>query len=184
MRLFTAIELTEEAREAIATEQQRITAALKRSSFRPVRSEHLHLTLTFIGEVSEERASGIVKAMAGDIPLKPFRIVFAGIGAFPPRGAPRALYVGVVDGADETVELQRHLAGRLEAVGVELERRPFHPHVTLGRWRESRPSDRPNARSSAPVVAIEVSAVTLFQSRISSSGPTYTRLATARLACP
>jgi 2'-5' RNA ligase len=60
--------------------------------------------------------------------------------------------------------------------------RPFRPHLTLGRWRESRPSDRPSPKVQvARAVEVDIERVVLFQSRLSSAGPSYTRLATAPL---
>lgn len=181
MRLFTAIELTDSTRVAIAAEQRRIVDSLGGGSrVRLVKPEQMHLTLVFIGEVAEERGAAITTQMQRDIPLAPFRISLGGIGAFPPRGAPRALYVDVVDGADATIELHALVAERLG----QRDERPFRPHVTLGRWRDSRPADRPKASQRAALGTIDVVSVTLFQSRLSSAGPTYTRLAAARLVCP
>ena len=180
MRLFTAIEFSEAVRAAIAAEQRRVVESLAGGRIRLVKPEQMHLTLVFIGEVTEERAGGITSLMERDIPMPPFRISLGGIGAFPPRGAPRALYVDVVDGAAATAELHALVAERLG----QRDERPFRPHVTLGRWRESRPADRPKASPPAAIGAVEVVSVTLFQSRLSSAGPAYTRLAAARLVCP
>ena len=181
MRLFTAIELSESIRAAVAAEQRRVVETLAGGRrLRLVKPEQMHLTLVFIGEVTEERAGGITSLMERDIPMPPFRISLGGIGAFPPRGAPRALYVDVVDGAGETTDLHALVAERLG----QRDERPFRPHVTLGRWRESRPSDRPKASPPVAIGAVEVVSVTLFQSRLSSAGPAYTRLAAARLVCP
>jgi 2'-5' RNA ligase len=78
--------------------------------------------------------------------------------------------------------LYRHVADRLIQCRVELDQRPYHPHLTLGRWRDSRAADRPR-ESSAPeeIASVEVADVALFESRLSSSGATHSRLATARL---
>jgi 2'-5' RNA ligase len=186
MRLFAAIELDEPARAAIAEEQQRLAELLRqhRSSLpRLVSSEHMHLTLVFIGEVAEDRAPAIIRAAAAPIALPPFGVGFGGIGAFPPRGAPRVLWLGLADGAPAVVELQEVVAARLQQVGVPREQRPFHPHLTLGRWKESRASDRPRVDETTPamVARVEVDAVALIQSRLSSKGPTYTLLARAAL---
>ncbi len=186
MRLFTALELSDGARSAIAAEQTRVVAALGRSSgrLRLVKPEHLHLTLVFIGEVPEDRGAAITRTMADDIPLPPFQIAFGGIGAFPPRGAPRALFVDLLEGAEEALELHDRVSRRLAPAGVLPEARPYRPHLTLGRWRESRAADRPRETSRQAIARIDVRAVSLFQSRISSSGPSYTRLSAARLVCP
>ena len=180
MRLFTAIELTDLARAAVAAEQQRIVAPLGGRRLRLVKPEQMHVTLVFIGEVAEERGAAIAARMEPDIPLAPFRISLGGIGAFPERGAPRVLYVGLVDGADAAIELHAIVAERLG----HRNDRPFHPHLTLGRWRESRASDRPKLAPRPAIAALDVHSVTLFQSRLSPAGPAYTRLAAARLVCP
>jgi 2'-5' RNA ligase len=186
MRLFTAIELTDETRERIVAEQKRVVGGLRNSGapLRLVRPEHLHLTLVFIGEVPDDRSAAIVGVMSEAVMMAPFRLTFGGVGAFPPRGAPRVLYLGVTQGDREAVELHMRVADRLEPLGVTREPRPFHPHLTLGRWRESAPADRPREAPTATAGDIEVAAVTLFQGRLSSSGPTYTRLADAPLVCP
>jgi 2'-5' RNA ligase len=185
MRLFTAIELGDDAREAVVAEQARVVRGLRKSSgaLRLVRPEHLHLTLVFVGHVSDDQGAAVVRAMSEAIAVPPFRLVFGGVGAFPPRGAPRVLYLGVIEGHQAAVELHGCVVDRLAPLGVERDRRPFHPHLTLGRWRESRPSDRPRAAGPAKVAEVDVAAVALFQSRLSASGPTYTRLAAADLAC-
>jgi 2'-5' RNA ligase len=189
LRLFTAIELTDTARVAIAGEQKRVVETLRGDGgrLRLVKPEQMHLTLVFIGEVDEARGAAIAKLMAGDIPAAPFRIGFGGIGAFPARGAPRALYLDVLEGRPAAIDLHAQVADRLAEADVALDQRPFHPHLTLGRWRESRPSDRPKAsifQGRAEVAVVDVVRVALLQSRLSSSGPAYTRLADARLVCP
>lgn len=196
MRLFTAIELTDEARVAIDAEQKAIVSRLcgQPRSIRLVRAEHLHLSLVFIGEVPDGRAAKLVEAMSADIGQAPFRLVFGGLGVFPANGAPRVLWLGVVDGAREAVDLHAHVAARLTGAGVAVDKRPFHPHLTLGRWRDGPRSARvgvtPDVRqgplSATPgvVAAVDVSAVALIQSRLSPAGPSYTRLAQARLVWP
>jgi 2'-5' RNA ligase len=184
MRLFTAIDLVDRARAAIAEEQQRIIAALgdAAGSLRLVRSEHMHLTLVFIGEVVDARAAAIVEAMTRATPLPPFDLVFGGVGVFPSHGRPRVLWLGVLEGSPEAIALHAHVARQLTAVGVMVEDRPFRPHLTLARWKDSRRSTRPRLPESASAVAkTRVEAVTLYQSRVSSAGPSYTPLAHARL---
>ena len=185
MRLFIAIELDETTRAAIAAEQQRVVRALGDSarSLKVVRADHMHLTLVFIGEVAEDRAQRIVEAMGRSVPLAPFVMEFGGLGVFPPHGAPRVLWIGVAEGAARAVELQAAVADRLAPLGVEKEARPFRPHLTLARWRDGRRSDRP--RLSEPMTTVartRVEVVTLYQSRLSSAGPTYTALARTALA--
>src|SRR5262249_60404254 len=103
-----------------------------------VRREQMRLTLVFLGGVPEARAAVVVDAIGAAIAQPPFDLTFAGLGVFPPRGAPNVLWIGAGSGADASIALQRELADRVERVGIALERRPFHPHLTLARWKTSR----------------------------------------------
>jgi 2'-5' RNA ligase len=177
-RLFVALEIGATALDRVADEQARLAETIRGSSLRWTTRDQLHITLVFIGEVSEDRAAQLVEIMRAPISQPPFRFELGGVGAFPPRGAPRALWIGVKSGAEQVIQLQSLIAGRLEDVGVEREGRPFSPHLTLARWRESRPSDRPGTSATSPstIARVDVNTVTLFQSRVSSAGSTYTRL--------
>jgi 2'-5' RNA ligase len=186
MRLFVAADLPEAVRRALAAEQARIKAALAGSaaSLKWVQPEHAHLTLVFIGNVDDARVPAVVDALGADIDLPAFGATFEGAGAFPPRGAPRVLWIGIGSGARELVALQHTIATRVAALGLAIEDRAFHPHLTLARWRESRPADRGRALAAAPrgvVAAAHIDGATLYQSRLSPSGPTYTALARANL---
>ena len=186
MRLFVAIDLSDEARAAVAAEQKRLAAALgsRRSSPRWVKPAQLHLTLTFLGEVEEARGPAIVDALSERLAVPVFTIAFGGVGLFPPEGAPRVVWLGVARGARETIEAEREVAGRLERIGLSREARPFRPHLTLGRWRTSSPADRPRMPAGAEtgeIASMPVTFVTLYESRLSPDGPTHTPLVRAGL---
>lgn len=186
MRLFVAVDLSEDARRQIAVQQQRIAAALGGTirSLKWVRAEHAHLTLVFLGRVDDSQVPSVVDALGRDVDRPSFEMILDGVGVFPPRGAPRVLWVGVAAGAPELSDLQRLMTERVTALGIELEDRPFHPHLTLGRWRASRPADRGRALAAAPsgaIARVPVECATLYESRLSSSGPGYLARARANL---
>jgi 2'-5' RNA ligase len=184
MRLFAAIDLTDSARAAIAAEQSAIVESLGDAvrGLKIVRPEHLHLTLAFVGDASDGVALAIIEHMRHAVEREPFTIAFGGVGTFPPRGAPRILWLGMIEGRDEAVALQSLTADRFRSAGAALDSRLFQPHLTLGRWRErARPLNLQRLNRPQRVAAVEVGEIALYQSRLSSSGPTYTRLAAARL---
>jgi 2'-5' RNA ligase len=186
VRLFVAIDLDDAARAAIADEQKRLMRAFGRSdhSLRWVGPDQMHLTLVFVGNVDDQRAAAVIDAMREDIHVAPFAMAFARIGVFPPHGAPNVLWIGVGDGADDAIDVQRHVADRLAKLDVPRERRPYHPHLTLARWRSSRPSDRrrvADVRRDDEVARVDVRAVTLYRSHLSSKGSTYEALTRAQL---
>ena len=119
------------------------------------------------------------------IPCAPFELVFGGAGAFPPSGPQRVLGLGVTRGVDEARVLQRVVSDRLEGAGVQLEARPFSPHLAFGRWRDRGPRVRRTDLSTAASVArVPVDGVTLYESRLSPAGPEHRPLALARLEPP
>jgi 2'-5' RNA ligase len=166
--------------------QQRVVKALGAGpSVKVVDPLHMHLTLAFLGEIAEPAVPAIVDSLStADIDVRPFAAALQGLGVFPPRGAPRILWIGIGEGAKEIGAAQREVANRLTHAGVMLERRPFHPHLTLARWRTSFPADRQRALSAEPqtvVARMGVDHVTLYHSRLSAAGPTYTALTRANL---
>ena len=183
MRLFTAIELDDETRDGVAREQQRIRTGLGDAarSWKFVRPEHLHLTLVFAGEIAEGAAAAIVEAMTRDISQSPFEIALGGRGTFPAHGRPQVLWLGLQTGVSACVALHGVVAQRLSAAGVNVDPRPFRPHLTLARSRDRRPGRLRLPDDSGTTGRVRVDHVTLFQSRLSSAGPTYTALARAHL---
>lgn len=93
----------------------------------PVRTEHLHLTLHFIGAVAEDRVPGIAAAL--DVTSPSFDLTFGrdvlwphGVAVLEPDGVPPAL-----------TALHAALGERLRALSLPLDARPFKPHVTMAR---------------------------------------------------
>lgn len=181
MRLFVALDVDDVAREALGALRMRLARRLDsgRGGLRWTQPEHLHLTLAFIGEVPDADATPIAEALTPAMTLAPYALVFGGLGVFPPRGGPRVLWIGATRGARETIELQRRVAERLVGIGVALEQRPFHAHLTLGRWRDAAERDRRavvEVADTGEIARVDVDHVTLYQSRLSPSGSTYTPL--------
>lgn len=186
MRLFVAADLPDEVRDAVAAEQKRIASSLRGAgALKWTKPEHSHLTLVFLGDVADLRVPAVVETVNRDVELVPFDVTLESIGVFPPRGAPRVLWLGIGRGAGALADLQRAIADRIAALGLPLEQRAFHAHLTLARWRESRPADRARAVKAAPrgvVARARVDGATLYQSRLSPAGSTYVPLARANLS--
>lgn len=175
MRLFIAVDLDPAARSAIVREQVRTIEALGpgAAKLRAVRSMQLHLTLAFMPDVPSDVFVRLRAALEPPLVHAPFRLEFAGLGVFPPRGVPRVLWLGIVSGADRLVALQRLVAARVTSAGIALEDRLFTPHLTLGRWQGARPADRDRvARLETPSVtaSVDVDEVILFESRLTAEG--------------
>ncbi len=184
--MFVGVELDERTKSSAARVAERLRKRLDaerlRVDARWIAPETLHITLWFIGEVSDDRAEAINAALGPAFPVAPFDLALEGCGAFPPSGAPRVFWIGLRSGADPMSQLYREVAARLTPLGYEAERRPFSAHLTIARVRDaSRGSTAAIRRVLGDVAASagpsRVEAVTLFRSRLSSKGATYEPLA-------
>jgi 2'-5' RNA ligase len=126
IRLFVALELPESVRERLGVLQGGVPGA------RWVDDHQLHLTLRFIGEVTEDVGHDIDDALLS-IRAPGFELELAGVGEFGGKN-PRALWAGVrSNGA--LLHLQKKVETALQRIGLEPETRKFSPHVTLARLR-------------------------------------------------
>ena len=190
MRLFVAIELGAEVlREAaalVAELRRRVDRGTRNARLTWVTPDRMHLTLRFLGEVSDERASEVLGALRDAIPMEPFAVAWEGLGVFPPKGPPRVVWVAAGRGRDSVLELEKAVSDRLEPLGIEREARPYAPHLTLARVREAgglRPIPLFEGIAGQSIGTTNVDAITLFQSQLSSKGPTYVSMLRTPLRC-
>lgn len=135
VRLFVAVDLPGAAQRYIAQLLDTLRAA-SIPGLRWVKAESVHLTLKFLGNVSEEQIDPIVIAMeraTENIPS--FSVRIQHVGTFPNIKSPRVLWVGLRGEVDLMIQLQTRLEETLAALGFVNEIRPFSPHLTLARVR-------------------------------------------------
>jgi len=175
MRVFIAIELPEAIRGELAALEADLQAA--GDSVRWVAPESIHLTLKFVGEVSDARMQDIDDAMKG-ISWKPFRVDVRGIGFFPGPRSPRVLWVGIQ--APPLAALSEKIERRMLQLGFESEKRAFRPHITLARAKDTRLDSSlvtaASAHEEREFGSFLVDRCFLFQSTPQPSGPVYTKL--------
>lgn len=97
--------------------------------------DKLHLTLRFLGEVDGGRRAALDQALRS-VRGQPFSLQLRGCGHFPPRGEPKALWVGVAENP-ALGELQRRIEAAVRDAGFDPDPRNFAPHVTLARLRRA-----------------------------------------------
>jgi 2'-5' RNA ligase len=134
MRTFLALVPSEAEQARLAD----AAAGLRDAGF-PVRwvpAGNVHLTLKFLGEVSEERVREVCSAVDGAAAgVGPFKMAVGRFGAFPSLRRPQVIWVGVE--LDSTLgSLQESVEEALASLGFPREERRFRPHMTLGRARK------------------------------------------------
>jgi len=179
VRTFIAIELDEAIRTRLAQTAEALRGA--GCKVRWVTPERMHLTLKFLGEIEPAALDAVAGAMAtAAAGAGAFEIQVAGLGAFPPRGAPRVVWAGVRDPEGQLAALHGRLNEALAAAGFERERRAFRAHLTLGRVKERRGAERLRRRldeqAGGEFGIQEVRELVCFRSELSAHGPAYTPL--------
>jgi 2'-5' RNA ligase len=175
-RLFVAIRPPEKIRDLL------LDAMDDSADFRWQDDEQLHLTLRFIGEVERPTAEDVAAAL-GTLRADRFDLRINGVGRFEQRNS-GALWAGVEPRAPVAA-----LAARIErlcqSAGLEPERRAFHPHITLARWKGRRTREvqawleQRAGLTSEPFAAEEF---ILFESRLSRHGAHYEPVASYPLS--
>lgn len=175
-RLFVAIRPPETIRDLL------IDAMDDSPDFRWQEDEQLHLTLRFVGEVDRPVADDLADAL-GAIRAQAFSVRIAGVGRFEQRSS-GALWV-----AAEPKAPLAALAAKIErvcqGVGLEPQRRAFHPHITLARWKGRRTREVAGyleRRRGLVSETWDVERFALFESRLSRHGAQYDEVATYPLA--
>ena len=181
MRLFVALEIPAAVRENFASLLQELRAVDSRPRW--VRSENLHVTLRFIGEVRTERVDAIREALSTVRSPSPVALEFHGLGFFPHEKKPRVFWAAM-SASDNLAQLAVDVDAAVVKTGVPREERAFSPHLTLARFDEPRISmelsgavERVAGREFG---ALETSEFHLYESKTKASGPEYKRLATFR----
>jgi 2'-5' RNA ligase len=189
MRLFVAVDVGEAVRREVTRVVGALSAQLEAAKKPPkvawVKPAALHITVRFIGEVDQSEADRLQSWLAPPIEIEPFTLEWRGIGTFPSRRHPRALWLGVIDGggalAAVEAEVSRRLAGDKR---VDIGEQAFLPHLTIGRVKMAGEGiDWPKLLQGVEVTRVRslVDRVTLYRSELSQFGPNYTGLVSAPL---
>lgn len=184
VRSFIALELTPEIQKELA----RIQNELKKSAadVKWVKPDGIHLTLKFLGNVSLnliEEIKKIIDRMAGE--HKRFELKIGGLSAFPNIEHPRVIWVGIELGFDKSAQLTKELEKYLIKLGFLPEKRPFKPHLTLGRVRSPRNRTQLKELLQSTTLlskTIQVEKLVLFKSTLTPQGAIYEPLHEAKLS--
>jgi 2'-5' RNA ligase len=179
VRLFVALELPGDVREALAGWRDRVMRGA--DGLRAIAPEALHATLCFLGWRSTAQIGAIGDA-CGVLAAQPAPELRLGEAIWLPRRRPRVLAVELGDIGTALARAQAVLSEVLEVGGwYEPDGRPYLGHVTVARVSQGTRLPR-RSLPALPEVDFRASRVTLYRSRLSRSGARYEALATVALA--
>lgn len=179
IRLFVGLELPEAARERLHGLGGGVPGA------RWIAPENMHLTLRFIGNVTDDVVADIDEALAR-IRARAFDLEIAGLGEFSRGRRPAMIWAGVrpVPGL---MDLQRRIEAAVVKAGFPPEGRRFTPHVTLARLKGGAPARVRAFVAEHNLLRIDpfpVARFTLFSSHLGRQGASYRAEADYPLAIP
>jgi RNA 2',3'-cyclic 3'-phosphodiesterase len=177
VRLFVALQISNEIREAIAA----LIYVLKPldNSWKWTRAENLHVTLKFLGEISPQKLPDVMGELQSIRTKLPIPLKFKSLGFFPNERRPRVLWAGM-DPPPTLPELASRIDASLAKIGIAREEREFMPHLTLARSKEGRVSPKLREtlakHSGTEFGSMSASAFFLIESKLKSTGAEYTTL--------
>ncbi len=189
LRLFIALPLEQSGEQELGRIIDGLRTTLRADhaerDVKWINPRNIHVTLKFLGDTAEKEVPALCEAIEGALkldgtPLAGMEFVANRVGAFPSMGKPSVLWVGL-DGSrmDRLATLASRVDTALSALGREPERRPFKPHLTIGRVREGAEThaiSRALTEAVAPRFEVTFKSLVLFKSDLKPTGPVYTRL--------
>ncbi len=184
LRSFIAVELPNEIHDSLQKLQNNLKDSMP--DVRWTKYGNIHLTLKFLGDVESskiEKISKSIQYIADE--FSPFIMSLARIGAFPNSRKPSIIWAGVDEGAEKIVEIADRVESSMEKLGFAREKRPFRPHLTIGRVRELKhPAVMAKSLENNEIGEIgrfRVEKLSLIKSQLDPSGSIYTTLSEALL---
>lgn len=131
IRAFIAVDIGDEIRNTLEALQR--TLKKIHSNVRWTSSKNMHLTLAFLGDVpiaELDRVTSVIdRACRG---AEAFELNAIGVGTFGKPRHPRVLWAGIA-ACPPLTALQQRIGEALLAAEIAYDRKPFSPHLTLGR---------------------------------------------------
>ncbi len=184
-RIFTAIDISVEARTKIAeyTENLRRDFAKLRVGWE--KAEKLHLTLKFLGDTEENQLENLIEAVEKTArQTLSFNLQISGTGVFPSSRKPRVLWLGLKDEKGSLLNLNEILETECEQIGFAKEKRNFKTHLTIARLREphkSKELGEQHLENEFEASAFGAGEIIIYESKLLPQGSIYSAVSKHKL---
>ena len=163
MRLFIAIQLTEEMKDSIRDVQEQFREQGVKGNYTP--SENMHMTLAFIGEYNDP--DKVLEAL-GAVDFEPFTITMNYVGHFDDLW-----WTGIAE-SKELSNLAKQVRHELANAGIPFDRKRFVPHMTI--LRKPVYTATMNLKTNILTTEMKVDHISLMLSTRGKNGMIYTEL--------
>lgn len=177
MRLFVGVRVSLATANALARAVETLARRARDSGadLRWVPPASYHVTVKYLGATRPEAVDAVVDALARACAGAQKHAFRTGrLGAFPSLEKASVLWAGVDEPSGALGRLAAAVDAAMTEVGYPEDQRPFHPHVTLARAKETRVLSQlvlPVAEQMFGETRVE--GVTLFESETKPTGSVY-----------
>jgi len=174
-RTFIAIEIPAAVKLKDLLELLRVD--LREDRIRWVDPEILHITLSFIGDTSEQQVNYISEQLEKiGSGYSSMDLHFKELGVFPNLRKPRVFWIGM-----ERNDLLENLQGEIEVMlrdyGISRENRSFSPHLTIARIKWIDDIDKLKywlqKYKGETIQKTKIGEVVYYESKLTANGPVY-----------
>jgi 2'-5' RNA ligase len=182
-RVFVGIDLSFQFTKLIP--MLKTTIEDKNEDIRWVSGRNLHLTLSFLGNIEDDKIQPLIEALKEVETLKKIDVSVNNTGVFPNEGNPRIFWLGVDEGYDAIADIQS-IVDEISTEFKENQREEkFVPHVTIGRIANKKKTIKLDVSTFlntvySPIEFI-INKVYLYESKLTQDGPRYSVLSEFRL---
>lgn len=187
-RLFIAIELPAAAKSAVEKVQKSLQPL---NAVRWTPPAQIHLTLQFLGDTPADQIDDLRAALATTGTCRAFSLSLATVGTFPNANRPRIVWAGVKGDIPALNTLHHAVIAATSGIGFPAEKRPFKPHLTIGRVKKwARGNDHRAIAAAvrranpAQIATVPVTQFHVIRSQLTRNGPIYTPNFTINLSSP
>jgi 2'-5' RNA ligase len=188
LRTFIAVDFPIEIKEKIIEITAYFQSKLPPAQIKWVEPDHMHLTLKFMGETPHDKLVQIKQSIHQVISIFPsFEIEIKALGMYPNNQRPRVIWLGI-NAENHLILLHNQLDQALKGEGIKSDRRPFSPHLTIGRVRRN--ADQESIIQIGRILSqfkiasfgsIKIDEILYYQSVLTPQGPIYTILQSTSL---
>ena len=179
-RIFTAIDISDEAREKVSVYIESLRRDFQDLRVGWEKSEKLHLTLKFFGDVYENELENVQKIAENTASqMSSFKLKISSNGVFPNLSKTKILWLGLEDESDCLKKTNEIFEKECEKFGFAKENRNFKPHLTIARLREPEKSKKLaeiHLQNEFPPIEFSAESLVIYESKLLSNGSIYRKL--------
>jgi len=178
-RIFIAINLPKNIKQKLKEALLGLEKNNRNLLIKWVKPEGIHITLHFLGYLTDEEIEKVDKMIREKIAetkykISSYNLQIIGLGGFPNLRHPRVIFIDTQEINNKNIfDLQKRIGSGLEKLGIEIDKRPWHPHVTIGRAKRYLKNGINQKGIKILSSTFPVKSIEIMESKLSREGASY-----------